>query len=129
MKLNLKVMIIRQMIIRLLNKTEINYSQSFSLPFILSYLDINIPENASTLTNYSFSVFLLSLIALLCFLNVLGFLVAYILIQKGDYENKYPKFKTIINYFKKTTIFYVIIEGLICLICLLMLIVFSILYV
>jgi len=57
MILNLKVMIILQMIIRLLNKTEINYSQSFSLPIILSYLDINIPENASILTKYSFSVF------------------------------------------------------------------------
>lgn len=62
-------------------------------------------------------------------MNVLGFLIAYILIQKGDYENKYPKFRKIINYFKKTTILYVTIEVLICLICLLMLIIFSISYV
>jgi hypothetical protein len=71
----------------------------------------------------------LSLIAILCFIKVLGFLITYILILKGDYENKYPKFKTIIKYFNKTTIFYVIIETLICFTCLLMLIIFSFLYV
>ena len=54
-KMKLKLIKILQMIN--LNKREINYSQSFSLPIILSYLDINIPDNASTLTKYSFSVF------------------------------------------------------------------------
>jgi hypothetical protein len=130
MKINLmiiKILQIQMMIKRKIRKN--NYSQSFSLAFILSYLDINIPENASTLTKYSFSVFLLSLIAILCFMNVLGFLITYILIQKGNYENTYPKFKKIINYFKKSTIFYVIIEALICFTCLLMLIIFSISYV
>jgi hypothetical protein len=106
-----------------------NLSQSFSLAFILSYLDINIPDHASTLTHFSFSVFLLTLVALLCFINVLGFLIAYIIIQKGNYENKYPKLKKIISYYKKSTLFYVIIEALICLCCLLLLIFFSILYV
>lgn len=106
-----------------------NLTQSFSLAFILSYLDINIPDQASSLTHFSFSVFLLTLVALLCFINVLGFLTAYIIIQKGNYENKYPKFKKIINYYKKSTLFYVIIEVLICLCCLLLLLFFSILYV
>jgi len=108
---------------------ENNYSKSFSLPLILSYLDINIPDNASTLTQWSFSVFLLSLIALICFINVLGFLFVYILIQKGNYELKYPRFKKIINYYKKSSILYVVIESLICFSCLLLLIIFSILYV
>lgn len=127
--------IIKRRIKRIINKIqrvvvqENNYSKSFSLPLILSYLDINIPENASILTHWSFSVFLFSLIALICFINVLVFLIVYILIQNGNYENKYPKFKKLINYYKKSSILYVIIEALICLSCLILLIIFSILYV
>ena len=36
-------------------------------------------------------VFLLSLIALVFFflINILGFFIAYVLVLKGDYENKY----------------------------------------
>jgi hypothetical protein len=111
---------------------ENNFSKSFSLSLILSYLDINIPDNASTLTHWSFSVFLFSLIALICFINVLFFLIVYILIQGKmveNYENKYPKLKKLINFYKKSSILYVIIESLICFSCLLLLIIFSILYV
>ena len=61
-------------------------SESSSFGFIFSLLDINIPEHASTLTQFSFSVFLLSLVALFCFINVLDYFIVYILIQKGDYE-------------------------------------------
>jgi len=106
-----------------------NVSQSFSLAFILSFLDINIPETASTLTHFSFSIFLLALVSLLCFINVLGFLIAYIFIQNGNYENKYPKLKKIINYYKKSSLVYVTIEALICLFALSSIIVISILYV
>lgn len=120
-------MIIRK--VQMVVPLENNYSKSFSLPLILSYLDINIPDNASTLTNWSFSVFLLSLIALICFINVLGFLFVYILIQKGNYELKYPRLKKIINFYKKSSILYIVIESLICFSCLLLLIIFSILYI
>jgi hypothetical protein len=101
-------------------------SKSFSLPVIFSFLDIKISDNASTLTQYSYSVFILSIVGLFCFINILGFLVTYILIQQGDYEKKYPKFKIIINYYKKITLVYAIIETLLCLICFLLLIIFAI---
>jgi hypothetical protein len=58
-------LILKIMIIRQLKNNKTNYSQSFSLAFIFSYLDINISENASTLTNYSFSVFLVFLLSLI----------------------------------------------------------------
>jgi len=109
-------------------KNQNNYRKSFSLAFILSCLDLNINENSSILTKFSFSVFLLSLIAMLCFINILGFLFVYIFIQQGEYEKKYPKFKIIINYYKNSTLIYVIIEILICFSCLLLLIIFSILH-
>jgi hypothetical protein len=102
------------------------YSQSFSLPIIFSSLDIKISDNASTLTQYSYSVFILSIVGLFCFINVLGFLVSYIFIQQGEYEKKYPKFKKLINYYKKSTLVYAIIETLLCLTCFLLLIIFAI---
>jgi hypothetical protein len=55
-------------------------------------------------------VFLLSLIALVCFINILGFFIAYVLVLKGDYENKYPRLKLYINFNKKTTIVYLTLE-------------------
>lgn len=105
------------------------YNYSFSLAFILSKLDINLSENASSLTQLSFSVFLLSLISFLCVLNIIGVLTAYIFIQKGNYENKYPRFGKLINYYKQSSLLYVIIEIIICLVCLLLLIFYSLAFV
>lgn len=119
------------MILQIIQKAikKDNLIQSFTLPFILSNLDINIPENASSLTNVSYGVFLLSLIALFCFINILGFFTAYILVLKGDYENKYPRLKRYINFYKKGTILSLTIEIIFCFISLLLLVVFSLLFV
>ena len=72
---------------------NIQITQSFSLfSFILSQLNLNVDDTASSLTQISYGFFfLLSLVALICFINVLGFMITYILIQKGNYEQKYPK--------------------------------------
>lgn len=101
------------------------------LPFtlILSKLDVNIPENASSLLQLSYGVFLLSLIALVCFINILGYFIAYILVLRGDYENKYPRLKWYINYYKKTTIIYLILEIVFCFIALFLLVSSSLLIV
>jgi hypothetical protein len=96
---------------------------------ILSQLNLNVDETASNLTQISYGFFLLSFVALFCFLNVLGFMVTYILIQKGNYEQKYPKLRKIINYYKKSTLLYVSIEAFLCLICLILLVFFSFLLV
>lgn len=109
--------------------TNIKISQSFFFSFICSHLNMNVDETASNLIQVYYGVFLLSLVALICFLNVLGFLISYILIQKGNYEIKYPKLKKIINYYKKSTLVYVSIEAFLCLICLSLLVGFSFLLV
>lgn len=101
----------------ILNK-KYNLTHSFFFAAILSKLDININDNASTFLNYSYGVFLLSLIALLCFINVLIYLFVYIVIQKKDYESRYPRFKILINYYKNTNLIVAIIESVLCLICL-----------
>jgi len=122
------------MILKLLNNiyckiitTDIRHAFVFTT--ILSNLDINVKDNASTLVGYSYGVFLLSLIALLCFINILAYLFVYIIIQTKDYENKYPKFNRIINYYKNTNLFVAIIESILCFICLIILTITSLLFI
>ena len=120
-KMLIKTMnLIKKIKIIIINK---NYKTSWMLPFLLSNLGLE--ENINSNSDISYGVFLLSLIALICFINVLGLLSVHILIQKKDYETKYPKFKKIINYYKNTSLVYVIIEALLCFICLFILILFS----
>jgi hypothetical protein len=109
------------------NKTT-NVRNSFLFTAILSNLDLNIPNNSSTLVEYSLAIFILGLIALLCFISVLLYLSVYFIIQKKDYEKKYPKFKFFINYYKNITLFFVIIEALICLTSLTIITVSSLLF-
>jgi len=106
---------------RILNLKKNGIKHSFFFAAILSKLDINLSDNASTFLNYSYGVFMLSLIALLCFINVLFYLFIYIIIQQKDYETKYPKLKRIINYYKNVNLLVAIIESVLCLICLLIL--------
>lgn len=110
-----------------------HFKISFSLPFILSWLDINIDNSSSNLVNLSYGVLLLSLVALICFINIIGFMIAYFIIQsRSDRWGKilkYPKLNKFINYYKKTTLVYVTIEIILCLTCLLLLVFFSILYI
>ena len=47
-----------------------NYNYSFSLPFILSKIDINPSDLDTILTKFSYGVLIISIIALLCFINV-----------------------------------------------------------
>ena len=109
---------------------NIKISQSFSLfSFILSQLNINVDDTASNFTQFSYGIFLLSFVSLICFINVLGFMITYILIQKGNYEQKYPKLSKIINFYKKTSLVYVSIEAFLCFISLLILVLYSFLIV
>ena len=100
--------------------------RSFAFPVILSMIDINVEH--SSMTRLSFSIFVLSLISLLCFMNVIFYMIGYVIIQEKDYENKYPKFSRIIKFYKNSSLVYMVIEGVVCLGCLLILVIFSLLY-
>ena len=105
---------------------------SFSLApatIILSSLNLNISDNDSTLTQLSFAVFILSLVALLCLINIVAYIVGYYLVNNNKYEVKYPKLSRFITFYKKSTLFFLGLEILLCAICLLILVVFSLLYV
>jgi hypothetical protein len=55
-------------------------------------------------------MFTLSLIVLICFINVFGYIVSLYLylISKYEIESKFPKFKRIIRYYEKTTLFFIL---------------------
>lgn len=95
------------------------------MPLILGTLDITIDDNTSAITNIFYAILVLTIIAMLCFINVLGYFFVYLLVNKYKYEEKYPKFKKIINYFNKGTIISIILEALICFLCLLFIILIS----
>ena len=100
---------------------NLNYNKSFFLPIILNYLNIEIPDDALPIINFSFGIFLLAIIALLCFLNVVGYLSAIILLNKykDNIEIKYPRLKKFLLYFENTSLVYVLIDGILCIIFLL----------
>ena len=98
------------------------------LMYILNWLGIEIPEGSEAITKYAFGVFILSLVALLAFINVLGYFLSLHLIQRYDIKNKYPKFNFIINFYEKSTLLFVLIETLFCIGCLLFLIISALIY-
>lgn len=104
-------------------KNRITHLSSF--PLIFYNLDINVNDSDPVIVQLAYGVFLLSLVALFCLINIIGYISSYYLIQKGNYEVKYPKFARIINYYKKTTLVFLIIEIILCLICLAILIFYS----
>jgi hypothetical protein len=66
-------------------------SKSFFLPFILSFLDIQISDTTSRIIELANGVFLLSFVAFTCLLNVFLYSIVFLLIQKASYETKYPR--------------------------------------
>ena len=98
------------------------------LMYILNLLGIEVPEGSETITNYAFGVFIMSLVALLAFINVIGYFLSLHLIQKYDVINKYPKLKWLISYYEKSTLFFILIEALFCIGCLLFLIITALIY-
>ena len=98
---------------------------SFLLPFILNNLDIkNLPPSSDSenifndIHNLAVSFFILSLLVLFAFSNVVANLTVIILRYKYDLDSKFPKFKWIFKYFEKYSYIWIIIEVILCLIIL-----------
>jgi hypothetical protein len=109
---------------------ENNYMKHlFSFPFIFYNLDINVDDSDPIITQFAYGMFLISLVAFFCFINIAGYVIVIFLIQKGNYEEKYPKFSRIINYYKKVNLVFLVIEVILCFICLILLIFFSSLFI
>lgn len=109
-------------------KENIKIRHSFILTFILNTIDINIPEGSEALTNYAFGVMLMSLVALLCFINVLGYFISFYILDKYNIETRFPKLSKIKTYYQNTTLIFIIYESLFCICILLFLIITAYLY-
>jgi hypothetical protein len=105
-----------------------SYRQSFILPIILSILDINIPEGSENLTNYAFGVMVMSLIAILCFINVLGYFISFYVLEKYNIETRFPKLNKIKTYYQNTTLIFICFEALFCFLILFFLFITAYLY-
>ena len=106
-----------------------NMIYSFSLPLILANLSINIDDSDPIITQFAYGIFLLTLVALFCYINIASYIIVIYLIQKSDYEIKYPRFAKYINYYKKVNLIFLSIEILLCFICLILIIFFSLLFI
>ena len=87
--------------------------KTISLPFLMSYFDLNFDEQNADIVNFCLSIGILSLLALLGFINIISYLLANYLIFKYDVENKfskYPKIKKLINYSQKGNYLLIIFE-------------------
>lgn len=102
-----------------------NYSEnSFFFATVLSFLNINIPENSPPFLELSFTVFTISIVVLFCFMNTIFYLTALLLVSKYNIESyfaDYPRLVKFIKYYSKATYLYIIIEALACFIALLVL--------
>ena len=103
----------------------INLKYSFIIPFIFLKLGNEIPADVEPIITYSFNMFILSLITLVCLINIIGYFISIYLINKYDVEKRYPKYIKIIRYFEKSQILFVIIEIIICLSCLMAIVIIN----
>ena len=74
-------------LVNLVNKNHKNkYHYSFILPLIFSKLDIDVSN--IKVTDFSYAILILSIIALYSLFNIIGYMVSYIYIQNGNLEMK-----------------------------------------
>jgi hypothetical protein len=89
------------------------YKSSYLFPFIISIFGKNISNESEPIIVYSFSMFTLSFIVFICFINIFGYILSLYLISKYDIEIKFPKLKRIIKYYEKSSIIFIILEAII----------------
>ena len=89
-----------------MDKNKFNYQYGFSLPLILSNINLNVDESDPNfiLIKFCFALFTISLTGLFCFINISGYII-YIKLKK-QFNRKIPKNqknnKNLILYFYKT---------------------------
>jgi len=89
-----------------------NTIKSLTLPFILSLVNLDISNTAPQLLQLSKWVFILTLVCLLSLLNVFFYGISYVLIAQYDLQNKFPRLKKIIIYYKNSNLIFMVIEAI-----------------
>lgn len=79
--------------------------------YIIYFFGIKLPDEVTPVAEVLFHVGIISLIILLSFINVFGYLIVLYFVQLN--EEKYSKFRWLINYFKRSSWLMIIIEAII----------------
>ena len=104
------------------------FVHSFILPFILS--NVQIESDPSSVNQAFHGFFFISVIALFCFLNIIFYIFTYVVLSKDKYKEKCPKWlHKLIAFYKDISLIYITLEVVLCLICLLLLVGFSFLFI
>ena len=100
--------------------------EKFILPFIFKHFNPeNTNQNPEPIVTFAFSMFILSLIVLICFINVMGYIISLYLISKYNIDTKYPKLNKYFKYYTKSTEFFTIIETITALVCLIIIVILN----
>ena len=81
------------------------------LPFLINTFDITLPEGSEKLVQYSFGVLILSLITLICFIQILFYFIVINLSNNKillDKLSQYPILLKIFNLYKQTRFAYLL---------------------
>lgn len=65
------------------------------------------PENLNEFQQLVFWVMVLAIIALWCFIDIIGYLFSSYVVKYTDIENKFPKLRKILNYFLKVNYIFI----------------------
>lgn len=100
-------------------------SKSFVLPFLFSFLKIEIYDSSSRIIQLANGVFLLSIVSFVFLLNVFFYSTVYLLIQQSSYETRFPRLLWFMNFYKTTSLLYIVFGAILVFVALLLLIGFS----
>ena len=68
------------------------------------------PDNLTDFQQFLFWILVLAIIALWCFIDIIGYSITSYLVKYTEVEKKYPKLKWLINYFLNANYIFIIIQ-------------------
>ena len=81
----------------------------------LTNVNVEITDSSSQLLQFSYNIFLGSIVSFFCLISVLGYIITNYFLDKVDLEKKYPRIGKYLNKFKKIALFYVLLDLFVCL--------------
>jgi hypothetical protein len=101
------------------------YKEAYILPFLFAKFNPNVTAEAEPFISYSFSMFILSLLVLFCFFNIIGYIISIYLIDKYDIETKFPYFKRYIKFYSSTSKILLVLEIIIAFVFLIFIVILN----
>jgi hypothetical protein len=96
---------------KILNEISLR-KERYSIIWLLSFFKVEdfIPDTTIALNKTVFSLLILTIISLWCFLSIIGYLLGLYIVHYSKLEEKYPKLKILLDFYKKSNYILIIIE-------------------